>query len=375
MARGYYIGDDGLLHYEQSGISKFFNGTDTDSQLNTISYNEDIRRYEEQADMQRQELSANLDNMKFNQDLQSKTFDANLQNQEWNQKMSEESYYNGVLNEASQLQKLGINPATQSLAGTSASMVSGISSGSTSGVPQGSAPGKNSSWFNGNSQNALQLLATLLSSQNAHESNEVAKKQADVAKQNADTNQYNAETTRMRAESQNRVDDDTLVNNNVLRELNWSQIGLNKSNTSYVDSKTADQILSNADKELSNSQLHALGISRETIRSWQNFSTPALASLGILTLLGNVTDTMQHINENQTAEVKQVADSVVKTAQEYSNLEAPQKSAYDDFFNDNPQYAYVAKDYINDSTLAEWRRNNYDYDQVYNRLKKLFGVK
>lgn len=93
---------------------------------------------------------------------------------EWNKAMQEEAYYNGVLNEASQLSQLGINPAS------SGGSVSGTSAGS---VSPGSASGRSAGAFH--QAQKSEMLASLL--QYA-----LQKKQVDIAEYNAETQRISA---------------------------------------------------------------------------------------------------------------------------------------------------------------------------------------
>lgn len=224
MANGFTMNPDGTISYNQTGWDKLWNGTNTDAQAYALEFNAAQKQYQEQLALQKEAQSANLQNMAFNQNL------ANRQ-----QSLSEESYYNGVLNEASQLSKLGINPAS-SQGGISGATMSGGSN--VSGVPSGSASGRNpgSHNFQAKAMQQLQMLTFLtgLAKQRSDITLQDAQakavsKQADVAQQNADTNALNAESNR-------RTSVSTANLNQARTEAQRIENARNKGDMSYLES-------------------------------------------------------------------------------------------------------------------------------------------
>lgn len=220
---GYYTG------YQQSGWDSFLGKSTEDEQRYMNEWNTALRQYEQQYGLQQEAFNLDKQNLQFNQNLateqlglQKEAQQANLANLKFNQELatrqqnlSEESYRSGVLNQARQLQSLGINPAAmgQSLSGLSmsgGSNVSGVSSGSAGSVAGVGSRGNPTaaraqaiSKYASRKQAQMQGMATLM--QYATQ-----KKQADIAQQEANTASYNAQTQRYLATGQVGVNNATI---------------------------------------------------------------------------------------------------------------------------------------------------------------------
>ena len=172
---GVTMNPDGSVSVDQSGWDRFIHGENTEEQMWALEFNNANKQYAQQYQLQKEAQAANLQNMQFNQNL------ANRQ-----QALSEESYYNGVTNEARQLASLGINPASsgQSLSGGTMSGGSNVS-----GVSTPSASGRNPNSYNvrAKAQQQLQTLSVLAALSKQRSDIQLQDAQAEAVLQNADT--------------------------------------------------------------------------------------------------------------------------------------------------------------------------------------------
>ena len=104
FASGFTVDANGNITYNPSEWDKFWKGKNNaipeDIQRYVIEYNQANKQYQDQYNLQQQEFQLNKQNLQFNQNLATRQ-----------QALAEESYYNGIRNQASQLSSLGINPA------------------------------------------------------------------------------------------------------------------------------------------------------------------------------------------------------------------------------------------------------------------------
>ena len=164
----YNVNDDGSISYDSNGWEEFFHRDKVNQgKLNALQWNTALKQYNEQYQLQK-------DAFDYNKELSNRQQD-----------LAEDSYYNGILRQASQLQSLGINPATvgSSLSGMSMSGGSSVNSGSASAgnMPSMQSGGDGSQ---GLDLNALSVLAGIKA------------KQDELKIQ-----QYNAETSRITADA------------------------------------------------------------------------------------------------------------------------------------------------------------------------------
>lgn len=299
----------------------------------------------------------------YNKEMSDKYYDLNKQNQEFNQQLatrqqdlSEESYRNGVVNEANQLRSLGINPASQG----------GAISGST--MQGGSNVGSSGSASSINPAESISTLASIMMQrQSIKNQKEYNDKMADVA-------QYNAETDRMNAETNARNAGTNEFNASTNAQKVASEILRNDSYVRYIDSQTKYQEFINDDVNLSNEQLHSLGLSRETLKAWSNINWSTAVALGITSLLGNVSksDNWDYSSERRQS-VELASAQVIENAQSYEALAPAQKSVVDKFYEDHPNINRTGKDFPS-SNFTEWKRSGYSDEQIYGFLKRYYGV-
>ena len=170
----YTTNPDGTIAFNPSWAKNIF-GNSLDEQQYVTEYNEALRQYNQQYGLQREAFELNKQNLAFNQDLATRQ-----------QELSEESYYNGVKNQARQMAELGINPAS---AGGSISGMSMSGGSNVGGVSSGSVSGRNPNKLSNIEKRQLQLAML------GHMLN-LAKVKSDI-----EVNEYNAETSRIEAET------------------------------------------------------------------------------------------------------------------------------------------------------------------------------
>lgn len=215
------------LSYKPTWYENIF-GVNSDKQLAIEQQNIANEQFDKQFALQQESHNANLQNMSFNQNLALRQ-----------QNMAEESYKNGIINQASQWQKLGINPASLSGSVSGQSMSGGSSVAGTSGS---SASGRNGSSF---SQEALaSILPSLLSYRSFVEENKLAKKQLEVENKKVDV-------------ENKKVDSDIALNESTIGERDRrfgldssvasSEIANKDASTSFIKSQSAYQELLNDD--------------------------------------------------------------------------------------------------------------------------------
>ena len=373
FSSGYKYDDDGYITgYNQSDWDSFWGKTTEDEQRYAAEYNQALKQYNQQYALQQAEFALNKDNLLFNQNLATQQLGmqqemqvANLANMKFNQNLatqqqalSEESYRSGVLNQARQLQQLGINPASQggSISGLSmqgGSNVANASAGSASqvsGVSGRSVNGRGAQYQASKIQRQLlqaQLMAAMMDY--AQKANQLR-----VSKQDADTRSYMAQTDRMR------------------QQVDASKL---PSEIDSYELKNEYQRLLNADVQLSNDQLHAIGLSRDTISSWRGINPFTAGALGVTSVMGNVVkkENWADLSDEEIRSIKAEVDAVVERADSYEELAPGQKSAVDRFFEDYPEVASM-RNYIPASTLQEWKRDGYSDTAIYNKLKNFYGV-
>ena len=184
FASGFTVDANGNITYNPSEWDKFWKGKNNaipeDIQRYVIEYNQANKQYQDQYNLQQQEFQLNKQNLQFNQNLATRQ-----------QALAEESYYNGIRNQASQLSSLGINPAA-----SGSSMSGGTMSGGSnvSGVPSSGRPTGRQIQTISTSQLKMQMMEKLMEYA-------LTKRSLDIQQQNANTNSYNAVTSRLSSDA------------------------------------------------------------------------------------------------------------------------------------------------------------------------------
>ena len=220
----------------------------------------------------------------YNKEMSDKYFDLNKQNQEFNQNLanrqqdlSEESYRNGIVNEANQLRSLGINPASQggSISGTTMQGGSNVgSAGSASSI---------------NPAEAMSTLASIMmQKQSIKNQKEYNDNMVDIARYNAETDRINAETGKARQESDAGVNQATIDMYKARVKEIFSNIGLNdkqiekmSAEIANINSQTDWQNLLNDDKSFTMMKLHKMGVSSELIQSLAGMDWKTAVAVGL----------------------------------------------------------------------------------------------
>ena len=280
---------DGSISFDK-GNNVFYNlfgqADIADNERYALEYNEALRQYNQNYQLQKDTFDLNKQNMQFNQQLQQDTFNLNKQNMQFNQDLSqrqqalaEESYYNSTINQARQLAKLGINPASQggSVSGQSmagGSGVSGVDAGYSPDMSTGYASGRNpSAQIHNWAQNRLTMLSTLLDF--------IGKKASiDVSEKNAESNRINAEANMTSAKADEK-------NADTNRSVAHSTITLNAAKTAAEMSKNDYQRMVNESYRKSEDIFSGLGMSTEFVEAAGNINPKTAAVLGVFTIFGN----------------------------------------------------------------------------------------
>ena len=244
---------------------------------------------------------------------------------------------NAVLNQARQLQQLGINPAS---VGQSLATASG-SGGTSPSVSQPSVSGES---------NALGLLTVLLDYK-------LKNRELGIAERNADTNEFNAATSR--------------IDTNISSRRANAEIALSNANRDKVMTEAEWQRLQNTDLGLSNSQLHILGLSRSTISSFANLSVFTATTLGVTSLVGNIVDEIDA--SGVTEQAKEDAALVNEIVSDFNNLSDVQKAGFYQFFEDYPEASRRNKT-IPVEQIKDWNNRNTSSYQIYRWLEDYYNL-
>ncbi|AXH76316.1 MAG: hypothetical protein [Microviridae sp.] len=171
LARNGTVSREGTqLNYSPSWYEKIF-GVNSDKQLSIQQQNIANDQFERQFGLQKEGQAANIQNMQFNQQLASRQQD-----------MAEESYKNGIINQANQWQKLGVNPSALSGSVSGQSMSGGSS---VPGVSPSSASGRNGSTFS--MESLASVLPSILAYRSAKQQNDIEEKRVDTESRLADS--------------------------------------------------------------------------------------------------------------------------------------------------------------------------------------------
>lgn len=244
---------------------------------------------------------------------------------------------NSVLNQARQLQQLGINPAS---VGQSLATASG-SGGSAPSVSQPSVSGDS---------NALGLLTVLLDYK-------LKNRELGIAERNAETNEFNAETSRI----------DTDISS---RRAN-AEIALSNANRDKIITETEWQRLQNTDLGLSNKQLHSLGISRSTLQSFSGMDWQVGLALGVITIVGDIVYSVDA--SGVTEQAKEDAALVNEIVSDFNNLSDVQKAGFYQFFEDYPEASRRNKT-IPVEQIKDWNNRNTSSYQIYRWLEDYYNL-
>lgn len=332
MAGQFYY-QDGELKYKNPLYSFFHGGVDAngngaisdDMQQYLLEFNQAQQQYQQQYQLQQQEFGlnkqiaeANIANQKFNQELATRQ-----------QNLSEESYYNGIRNQASQLSSLGINPAASGSSLSGGTMSGGSSVGNASGVPSSARPtGRAIQRFSRDSLKA-QMLSGIM--QYA-----VQKRQLDIAS-------YNAQTDRIRA------------NNDTDR------VGIEERRAGAdIDFKRAQTIWQNFQNEsfsYAENKFKFLGLSSHAIQTLRNVDAGTALALGLVSVLDGNPDSSSGFS--------------IGVVQAYLDLNRKQRRAFDDFYAEHPEYAEQGS-MLTANRMRDWINFGFGYDEVYEALSNYY---
>ena len=295
----YKQNSDGTISYEKGLLQGLLGGGSSQS-LSAIQYNQALKRQN------------TLDN-----------FNMNLSNRQ--QALSEESYYNGVANQASQLRAQGINPASsgQSLSGMT--MSGGSSAGSQSSLPDMTSAALSSQ---SSLTSMLSLLATI--SQNK-ESNKIAREQLElqrqkqsqdysIAQQNVDISSRNADVNASNSQTQRDLANNTIRLGNKSIEVSDKQMEQIQANIEHVNSQRSYQDMINSSYKDTNDLLKKAGLNTTLLQSVQNVNWQVGLALGVANLFTDAVD-------SNSAE--QIVDSVESSVDAYNNLSPRDKALVD----------------------------------------------
>ena len=295
----YKQNSDGTISYEK-GLLQGLLGGGSSQDLSAIQYNQALKRQN------------TLDQ-----------FNMNLSNRQ--QALSEESYYNGVANQASQLRAQGINPASsgQSLSGMT--MSGGSSAGSQSSLPDMTSAALSSQ---SSLTSMLSLLATI--SQNK-ESNKIAREQLElqrqkqsqdysIAQQNVDISSRNADVNASNSQTQRDLANNTIRLGNKSIEVSDKQMEQIQANIEHVNSQRSYQDMINESYKDTNDLLKKAGLNTTLLQSVQNVNWQVGLALGVANLFTDAVD-------SNSAE--QIVDSVESSVDAYNNLSPRDKALVD----------------------------------------------
>lgn len=290
---------DGTISYEKGLLQGLLGGGSSQS-LSAIQYNQALKRQN------------TLDQ-----------FNMNLSNRQ--QALSEESYYNGVSNQASQLRSQGINPASagQSLSGMT--MSGGSSAGSQSSLPDMTSAALSSQ---SSLTSMLSLLATI--SQNK-ESNKIAREQLElqrqkqsqdysIAQQNVDISSRNADVNASNSQTQRDLANNTIRLGNKSIEVSDKQMEQIQANIEHVNSQRSYQDMINSSYKDTNDLLKKAGLNTTLLQSVQNVNWQVGLALGVANLFTDAVD-------SNSAE--EIVDSVESSVDAYNNLSPRDKALVD----------------------------------------------
>ena len=332
MAGSFYF-QDGQLKYKNPLYSFFHGGVDSsgngaisdDMQQYLLEFNQAQQQYQQQYQLQQQEFGlnkqiaeSNIANQQFNQELATRQ-----------QNLSEESYYNGIRNQASQLSSLGINPAASGSSLSGGTMSGGSSVGNASSLPSSGRPtGRAIQRFSRDALKA-QMLSGIM--QYA-----VQKRQLDIAS-------YNAQTDRIRANNDSaRVDIE------------------DRSANAEIDFKRAQTIwqeFQNDSFEYGEEKFKVLGLSHSIIQSLRNVNSATALALGLVSVLNGNPDSPGGFS--------------LGVIYAYENLNRQQKRAFNDFYAEHPDYAEQGS-MLTANRMNDWINFGFGYDDVYESLSNYY---
>ena len=291
---------DGTISYEKGLLQGLLGGGSSQS-LSAIQYNQALKRQN------------TLDQ-----------FNMNLSNRQ--QALSEESYYNGVSNQASQLRAQGINPASagQSLSGMT--MSGGSSAGSQSSLPDMTSAALSSQ---SSLTSMLSLLATI--SQNK-ESNKIAREQLElqrqkqsqdysIAQQNVDISSRNADVNASNSQTQRDLANNTIRLGNKSIEVSDKQLEQIQANIEHVNSQRSYQDMINESYKETNDLWKKAGLNTTLLQSVQNVNWQVGLALGVANLFTDA------VESSDSAE--QIVNSVESSVDAYNNLSPRDKALVD----------------------------------------------
>ncbi len=367
--------DDGSVDFKQNPLDVFFNGRDDESARYANEYNNSLKQYAQQYQLQK-------DSFDFNKQMAEDTFALNKQNLLFNQglaerqqALSEESYRNGVVNQARQLQSLGINPASMggSLSGMSmsgGSNVSGLGSSSIGSVGSPTGSGVHSSIMNKHALK-LQMLSYLL---------DLKKSQSEINVNNslANANNTSAEMSRSRFEldsdiSRSRLELDKFTAGiDAIKSV--SGIKVDDASIRHMDAltsmtvvETADLVIKSEDyKDFVNS-LKKFGLSASMLTSLQNIDYKTALALGLVQFVSDGIDFGLGVpSSSDSITVVDKIEAVSNNGLTGKNVDVL-SNGIDMFLKDYPNGSPIVSD-ITTSDINYWKTNYWSSEQISSAL-------
>lgn len=372
--------DDGSVDFKQNPLDVWFNGRDDESARYANEYNNSLKQYAQQYQLQKDSFDFNKNmsekSFDFNKQLAEDTFALNKQNMLFNQNLanrqqalSEESYRNGVVNQANQLQSLGINPASMggSISGLSmsgGSNVSGIGSSSIGNFGAGNVGSPTGSGVHSSIMNKqalkLQMLSYLLDLKKSQSEIDVNKSVANVNNTNASVSENRLELDKFTAGidaiksiSGIKVDDASIRHMDAL--------------TSMTVAETSDLVMKSEDYKNFIDTLKKFGLSASMLTSLQNIDYKTALALGLVQFVSDGIDF--GLGVPSSGEAPTVVDKIEAVSK--NNLTGNKvdvlSNGIDMFLKDYPKGSPIVSE-ITTSDINYWKTNNWSSEQISTAL-------
>ncbi len=353
---GFSVNPNGTVNFSQSGWDKFWHGEDSESQRWALEYNNVLKQYDQQYQLQQQAQQANLQNLKFNQDMQTKQFNE------------------GLVSQAKQLSSLGINPASQGQTPSTAS-ISNVGGVPSAGSPQ--STGRNTTIANKTAL-AINMLNALVNLKKSNNEANLIKAQSDSLSRQANVAEYNAETERSKADSSIKLNESSI-------KVNENSIIYTEALTSNIIADTSRKLMENADFDEYLKSLKTFGLTDSILLKMQNMDWQVALALGVVQIVGKtpwLTD--PEITKEETRRkglglptlTEESANEVIDNANKYfDDFDDNIRRAVKIFVHQYPQLGDNVMSQITGAQITGWKDNNYDTFDIYHALQNLYGVK
>uniref|UniRef100_A0AAU8AYK8 Minor capsid protein n=1 Tax=Dulem virus 233 TaxID=3145710 RepID=A0AAU8AYK8_9VIRU len=353
---GFSVNSNGTVNFSQSGWDKFWHGEDSESQRWALEYNNALKQYDQQYQLQQQAQQANLQNLKFNQDMQTKQFNE------------------GLLSQAKQLSSIGINPASQGQTPSTASI------SNVGGVPSAGSPsstGRNTTIANKTAL-AIDLLNALVNLKKSNNEANLIKAQSDSLSRQANVAEYNAETERSKADSSIKLNESSI-------RVNENSIIYTDALTNNIISDTSRKLMENADFDEYLKSLKTFGLTDSMLSKMQNMDWQVALALGVVQIVGKtpwLTDPEITKEESRRKGLglpsltEESANEIIENSNTYFNdLNDTERRGINMFITKYPEFGDNVMSHITQSQISGWKDNNYNSFDIYHALQNLFGVK